>query len=137
MNRATSTLQPPTGRHLVTSVVTLALWRWRQHWFLLLMTGLGMIAAVIIACAVPLLSQTMLTAGLRGVLRASPTSSQITLRATVGGLSTQGIEQVYQDVKRPLPHHLGTYLNTSPRLYIETPPFPLPSPCPPRSAGQM
>src|SRR5258708_22706504 len=79
MNRATSTLQPPTGRHLVTSVVTLALWRWRQHWFLLLMTGLGMIAAMIIACAVPLLSQTMLTAGLRGVLRASPTSSEITL----------------------------------------------------------
>jgi len=75
MNRATSTLQPPAGRHLVTSVVTLALWRWRQHWFLLLMTVLGMIAAVIIACAVPLLAQTMLTAGLRGVLRASPTGS--------------------------------------------------------------
>ena len=128
MNRATSTLQPPTGRHLVTSVVTLALWRWRQHWFLLLMTGLGMIAAVIIACAVPLLSQTMLTAGLRGVLRASPTSSEITLGARVGGLSTQGIEQIYQDVKQPLGQHLGTYVNSSPRLDIETPIFDLPSP---------
>ena len=126
MNRATSTLQPPTGRHLITSVVTLALWRWRQHWFLLLMTGLGMITAVIIACAVPLLSQTMLAAGLRGVLRASPTSSEITLSATVGGLSTQGIEQIYQAVKQPLRQHLGTYLNSSPRLDIETPLFDLP-----------
>ncbi len=137
MNRATSTLQPPTGRHLVTSVVTLALWRWRQHWFLLLMTGLGMIAAVIIACAVPLLSQTMLTAGLRGVLRASPTSSEITLSATVGGLSTQGIEQIYQDVKQPLRQHLGTYLNSSPRLDIETPLFDLPSPGHSGRADQM
>lgn len=137
MNRAMSTLQPPTNHHLVTSVVTLALWRWRQHWFLLLMTGLGMIAAVIIACAVPLLSETMLTAGLRGVLRVSPTSSEIALKATVGGLSTQGIEQVYQEVKQPLRQHLGTYLNSSPRLDIETPAFNLPAPPHSGSADQM
>src|SRR5258707_7772934 len=114
MNRAPSTLQPPTGRHLVTSVVTLALWRWRQHWFLLLMTGLGMITAVIIACAVPLLSQTMLTAGPRGVPRASPTGSAINLSASVGGLSTPGIHQVHLDAKKPPRPHLATHLNHSP-----------------------
>src|SRR5260370_7395242 len=120
MNRATSTLQPPTGRHLVTSVVTLALWRWRQHWFLLLMTGLGMIAAVIIACAVPLLSQTMLTAGPGGVPRASPTSSEITLRAPFGGLFPQGIWPVFPVVNRPLPPHPVTNPHHPPHLVYQT-----------------
>ena len=30
----------------VTSTVALATWRWRQHWFLLLMTGLGIVAFI-------------------------------------------------------------------------------------------
>jgi hypothetical protein len=100
MTLATNTVQP-ARRHFVSSIVTLAFSHWRQHWFLFLMTALGMITSVIIVCTVPLLSETMTTAGLRGVLRASPESSEISLRADVGGLSTQGVEQVYPVVNQP------------------------------------
>ena len=134
------TMQPSqqlTGRGRVTPIVTLALWRWRQHWLLLLMTGLGMIASVIIVCAVPLLSDTMATAGLRGVLRASPDSSEITLIAKVAGLSTQGIEQASQVVNQPLQQYLGPSLNGSPRLDFETPLLDVLSPANPGSRNQM
>src|ERR1700693_5316019 len=90
MSSTTNTSQQPLNRHFVSSVVTLSLWRWRQQWFLLLMIGIGMIAAVTIVCTIPLLSSTMQTAGLRNVLRATPNSSEVALRAQVGGLSTQG-----------------------------------------------
>lgn len=121
----------------MASVTTLALWRWRQHWFLLLLTGLGMIASVVIVCTVPLLEASMSTAGLRGVLRASPASSEITLTTNVAGLSSRGIEQTYQIVNQPLQRYLGTYLNGSPRLDFETPLFDVLSPSIPASRNQM
>ena len=95
MSRSTkSPLHYLNGLYRVTSLVTLALWRWRQHWFLLLVTGVGIVTAVTIVCTVPLLTLVMQTAGLRGVLTASPASSEITLRATAVGLSTQTLERV-------------------------------------------
>jgi len=86
MNRSTNTAPRPTRLHLVISIVTLARWRWRQHWFLLLVTGVAMVAAVTIVCTVPLLSEIAQTAGLRGVLNASFGSSEITLRVNAPGL---------------------------------------------------
>ena len=47
------------------SVMTLALWRLRQTWFLLCIITIGMIAAVMIVCAIPLFSNVTMTAGLR------------------------------------------------------------------------
>ena len=130
MSSTTNTSQQPLNRHFVSSVVTLSLWRWRQQWFLLLMIGIGMIAAVTIVCTIPLLSSTMQTAGLRNVLRATPNSSEVALRAQVGGLSTQGIEQIYQPTNIPLQQHLKTYLNSSPRLDFQTPLYSILSPQP-------
>ncbi len=130
---------PPqrAGRHLVASIVTLALWRWRQHWFLLLMTGLGVIASVVIVCSVPLLSATMSTAGLREVLRASPGSSEITVNANVSGLSTQGVQQDFQTINRPLNSHLGSYLQGTPRLDVLMTLFQMLSPTPPNPADRL
>ncbi len=137
MTLTTKTSERPTTTNPVTSVTTLALWRWRQHWFLLLLTALGMIASVIIVCTVPLLEASMSTAGLRGVLRASPDSSEITFIANDAGLSTRGIEQTYQVVNQPLQQYLGTYLNGSPRFDFETPLFDVLSPSNPGSRNQM
>lgn len=111
--------------HRVTSIVTLALWRWRQHWFLLLLTGIGMVAAITLVCTVPLLTAVMQTAGLRSVLTASPASAELTLRTTVVGLSTQALGTVNQFANPPLQDHLKDYLGGPPRLEIQTPEFDL------------
>jgi ABC-type antimicrobial peptide transport system permease subunit len=130
-------LRQHPGLSLFTTVVILTLWRWRQHWFLLLITGLGMLTSVIIVCTVPLLSETMTTAGLRSVLRAFPDSSEITLTTSAAGLSSQGSEQVYQVVNQPVQQNLATYFSGSPQFEIESPFFKILSPTPPDSSDQM
>ena len=51
--------------------LTLALWQLRQTWRLLLIVGVGIIAAAMLVCVVPLYTQVTTTAGLRSVLNAS------------------------------------------------------------------
>jgi ABC-type lipoprotein release transport system permease subunit len=121
----------------IISTVTLALWRWRQHWFLLLVTGMGMIAAVLLVCTAPLLTEVMQTAGLRDVLSASPDSAAITLRATVAGLSTQNVEDVYRSAGSPVQKHLNAYLNGPPRFDMLSPAFGILAPRPPDTTDQM
>jgi hypothetical protein len=125
------------NRRLFTSVVTLSFWRWRQQWFLLLMICIGMIAAITIVCAIPLLSSTMQTAGLRNVLRATPDSSEVALRAQVAGLSTQSIEQSYQLTNTPIRQHVQTYLNGPPRFDFQTALSSILSPRPLESSDQL
>src|SRR2546425_11828914 len=132
----TNSSRQPINRRLVTSVGTLTLWRWRQHWFLLLMICIGMITAVTIVCTIPLLSATMQTAGLRNVLRATPNSSEVALRVQVAGLSTRSIEQIYQPTNIPLQQHLKTYLNGPPRLDFQTPLYSILTPRPLESSDQ-
>ena len=55
--------------------ITLAGWQLRQTWRLLLVIGAGVIAAVIIICAVPLYSQISETAELQGTLSANSTTN--------------------------------------------------------------
>ncbi len=137
MTRSTKTSRNSTRLRLVSSVAALARWRWRQHWFLLLAIGMGMVAAVVMVCAVPLLSSVMQTAGLRSELNSSYTNSEVTLRADVAGLSTQGVEHIYQSIHPSFDQHLGTYLNGPPRLDISTPLLSIISPPPPESTDKM
>jgi ABC-type antimicrobial peptide transport system permease subunit len=137
MNSTPNTSQQPINRRLVASVVTLSLWRWRQQWFLLMMICFGMIAAITIVCTIPLLSSTMQTAALRNVLRATPDSSEVSLRVQVAGLSTQSIEQTYQLASTPLRQHLATYMNGQPRLDFQTPLTSIFSPEPPASTDRL
>src|SRR6266480_5221275 len=137
MSSTSNTSQQPINHRLVSSVVTLSLWRWRQQWFLLMMICIGMIAAVTIVCTIPLLTLTMQTAGLRNVLRASPNSSEVALSAQVAGLSTQGIEQIYPPVNIPLQQHLKKYLNGPPRFDFQTPLSSILSPRPLESSDQL
>src|SRR5437764_15166796 len=61
-------------------IVTLAGWRVRQTWRLLLITGIGILAAVMLLCAVPLYSEGSMCAGLRGVLSISGHTSDDSVR---------------------------------------------------------
>jgi ABC-type antimicrobial peptide transport system permease subunit len=137
MGSTQKTSQRQESHHLASSIGTLSLWRWRQQWFLLLMICLGMIAAVTIVCSIPLLSSTMQTAALRNVLRATPDSSEVSLRVQVAGLSTQSIDKTFQSVNAPLNEHLATYMNGQPRFDFQTPLTSIASPVPPASRDRL
>jgi putative ABC transport system permease protein len=133
-SRTRCTHMKPPG---VTSGMSLALWRWRQQWALLLLTCLGMIATVIIVCSVPLLAETMQTAGLRDVLQESANNSQIILNVSATGLSSHSIPAIYQQVNPPIQQHLGPYLGSTPRLDAQTPSFQFVTPSPPETTDSM
>ena len=72
--------------------LTLARWQMRQTWRMLLVTGLGVIAAVIIVCAVPIYSQIALTAELESALRAANSSNDLLVQSNVGQIDPQDIQ---------------------------------------------
>src|ERR1700720_2643140 len=118
MSRSTKPGKHRVSFSPVNSTLALALWRWRQHWFLLLMTGLGIVAAVMIVCAVPLFSEVMLTAGLRNTLTATPPGSEMTLEVDTAGLSSQGVDEISHLITPVLPQFLRNYLGGPPEREI-------------------
>ncbi len=121
---AQATQAPPqqssSAKTAVPSIVTLAFWRLRQMWRLLLVVGLGFIAAVVMVCSVPLLSQVALTAGLRDVLTTSADDSQIALTTSPGLLSTQAIANDKQQLNAALRAQMGSYLTQETYFHLET-----------------
>ncbi|HEX6779258.1 MAG TPA: FtsX-like permease family protein [Ktedonobacterales bacterium] len=99
------------SRSLIPSSVILARWRVRQTWQLLLVTWLGMVAAVIVVCATLLFSQVAQTAGLRQALTASPEDPVISLQSAAGLLSTQVMADDKQQLNAFMQAHLGRYLS--------------------------
>ena len=94
------------------SIITLALCRMRQTRLLLLMTGLGMITAVIVICAVPLFSNVMLTAGLRNTLDAQPGNAEITLATQTQGLSSSVLAALQSQFSPLFQHSISTQLKS-------------------------
>lgn len=89
------------------SVVTLAAWQLRRTWFLLLFIALGMVAAVVIVCTIPLLTGVMTTAGLRSTLRATPASDEIAVYAGGPAISTPIVQAAYNDFAPLFRRYLG------------------------------
>ncbi len=93
MARSPANITAPTTirqrrSRLIPSSFTLAVWRLRQIWRLLLVVGLGNIAAVLLVCIVPLFTQIALNAGVRGVISGSANNSQIIING-FGSMPTQ------------------------------------------------
>lgn len=77
---ASSSAQPTgtrTGHGAWRSAGTLARWQLRQTWRLLLLIGLGITAAVMLACIIPLYSAITLTSGLRTALVTNPADTYV------------------------------------------------------------
>lgn len=127
MPRSSRPVHKNGNRFPMSSVVTLALWRWRQTWFLLLITTIGMIAAVLIVCAVPLFSEIMNTAGLRNTLRANPDSAEIELDAGTAAMSTSVLDNVQNQFGTLLKQNLGSLVQPT-QLSILTTDFTLSQP---------
>lgn len=78
-------------------VLALSAWRLRSTWLFLSCMTLGMVAAVMIGCTLPLLSDVMTTAGLRSTLRATPESGEIAVYAGNSAPSTAIVHKVYNE----------------------------------------
>ncbi len=100
------------GQFRLSTIPRLASWQLRETWFLLLFTTLGMVAAVVIVCTIPLLYNVMTIAGLRQTLRATPYSSDIEVYAQSNGLSTPVVQSVYQKFDSLLKSNLGNLINS-------------------------
>src|SRR6266568_4452840 len=88
-------------------LVILAAWRLRRTWFLLLFIALGMVAAVVIVCTIPLLSSVMTTAGLRSTLRSTPESDKLAVYAGDPGISTPIVQVAYNEFAPLFRRYLG------------------------------
>ncbi len=113
MHEATGSRRRRGKRFFVSSIMTLVFWRLRQTWFLLLVTTIGMIAAVIIVCAVPLFSDVMTTAGLHNTLRQDPYSSEFEADAITQGLSTPIVQNVRGQFANLFQQNVGSLVSPS------------------------
>ncbi len=102
-----SITQQRKSHFLLSAITTLAFWQVRRTRFLLLFTTLGMTFAVILASAIPLLSDTMTTAGIRSILRATPYSSDITLSIQTNGLSSSVVHDIHGQFDSLFHQYLG------------------------------
>jgi ABC-type lipoprotein release transport system permease subunit len=107
----------------------LALWRIRRAWFTSLIIGVGMIAAVMLACTLPLYAQVTTTAGTRSVLNATPESPSINLETAAGTISTSSVQQITNTLTPSVRDALRPYLSTPPQFFMwVTSPLPPPNP---------
>lgn len=95
----------PSRGTALFSIVTLAFWQVRQTWRLLVVCGVGILAASVLICMVPLYSRIALSTGLHATLNAASTSSSINVPGTLNGTAdphiiatlTQQIDQTLQN----------------------------------------
>ncbi len=107
MSKAMQPRQRHRNRLLRPAFTTLAFWQLRRTWFLLLFITLGMVAAIVIASAIPLLSNVMMTAGFRNTLRATPDSADIQLLTQANGISTPVVQKIHDQFDPLFHHYLG------------------------------
>lgn len=110
----------------LVATLTLAWWRLRQTWRLLLVSGLGIVAAVMLVCAVPLFSQVAMSAGLRAALTSFPEASQVIIQgATTPGISPDDIAQAQPKIDAFVRGEMGPYLDATPPDVSVSIPAPL------------
>jgi hypothetical protein len=85
-----------------------------------LITGIGVITAIVLISSLPLFSSVMSTAGLRNVLRAQSNSAQVIANNKVPGISSSIVNQAQTQVNSIVRQHMGTYISGSPQVEIDT-----------------
>ena len=109
---------------LLPPTITLALVRLRKTWALLLVVGVGMVAAVMLSCSVPLYSDVSMTAGLRGALTSTSQNADIVVNSTAEQISPPIINQATQVLNQEFQDKIGPYLSP-PQFSIQTPVLPI------------
>jgi ABC-type antimicrobial peptide transport system permease subunit len=124
MARSNHPVQHRGGWVFVPPTVTLAFQRVRETWGLLLVTGVGMLAAVMLVCTVPLYSKIAMTAGLRDVLNSYSQNADIVVHSVSMQISLPYIDKATTSLNREFQNTLGPYLASS-QFSIETRFFPI------------
>lgn len=96
MARSDRPSQPPRQKPRISPGVTLAFWRLRQTWQLLLVMGIGIVAAVTFVSTVPFYSDATTTIGLRDVLSSSAQNSEIAVQSISERLDAATINKATQ-----------------------------------------
>src|SRR5437588_3342691 len=110
-----STLSRQRTFQLLPAIVRLARWRLRQMWHVLLVTWLGIVAMVVLACAIPLFSQVAMTSGLRNALSSAPSNEQRLTFSLLNARPTPAlISQAGQEIDQAVRGNLGSYVNGAP-----------------------
>ena len=113
-----------TRRALVPATLLIAFSRVRQGGFLLFLTGVGMVAAVLLACTIPLYTNVAMTAGVRSTLGNASQNSDIVVRSLSGHVTSTVIRNVTQELNTKFSRNFGSVL-TKPQFSIETQYFPV------------
>lgn len=101
------------SRSSLASIFTLARWSLRQTWWQMLLAGLALLAAVMVACVVPLFSSIATTASLQEVFRGDPLRSDLALNASAQGLSTTTVNKIASRFDQLIRPPFGRYLESS------------------------
>ncbi|HEY0755769.1 MAG TPA: ABC transporter permease [Ktedonobacteraceae bacterium] len=102
-----------------SSTLTLAFWRLHQTGWLLLIACLGFVAAMVIACVVPLFTEVATSSGLQGILQSDATRSDITLSIETQGLSSKVASTVQQQLTPLVGQRLASYQRGEPFMAIQ------------------
>src|SRR5579884_4243940 len=113
---------PPGSQALLPASVTLAFQRMRHTWKLLSLVGLGMLAAVMVVCAVPLYSLVAMTAGLRTIITSSKQSADIVVSSSSYQFSPARLNRLTGLLDQEAQRHLGPYLLPE-QFSLQTSPF--------------
>lgn len=98
---------------------TLSLWRLRQTWWQLLITGIALLAACALACVPTLFSSIADTAGLQGLLNGTPTRKTLALNVNANSISSATVSATRQSFEKVIRPGMGSYLDpSSPALVI-------------------
>ncbi|RAQ94938.1 FtsX-like permease family protein [Thermogemmatispora tikiterensis] len=112
---------PQRGRLVpAPPVLRLAWWRARSSRGLLLVAGLGMLAAVILAASGPLYSTLAMTASLRAVLLASPQNRAVFVQATTQQIDAAVLSSITDSIDQDVHRYLGPYIGPL-HLSLEVP----------------
>src|SRR2546421_7650129 len=124
MASSTSRLARQSGFLMLPAFGKLARWRFKQMWRFLLVTWLGMLAMVVLACAPPLFSRVAISADLRAVVANAPDGQDLIVQVISLSPTTTQVQQVAQRLNRLLKQgSFGAYFQGTSQLVVQTPPL--------------
>ncbi len=124
----TPTLSRQATPALLPAIVKLAWWRFKQMWYVLLFTWLGMLAMVMLVCAVPLFSQVAMTAGLRNALSSAPPFEQrATFTLASDHPTSAQLQQAQAAIDQVIHDNLASYTSGGAHFSVQMPALTLAS----------
>lgn len=113
----------PRARHRARSTLfsigVLARWQLRQTWRLLIIIGIGLLAAVALVDMIPLYAQVAESAGLRQALEANPQSTYLQVHAQNLLFNSQRQNAVQDQLTSIMQNELGSTIVSTPDLSVQ------------------